>query len=106
MVEQDLHGHGHHGTQLLRRRIPEIDNDVIVPDAAVEVIAQTSAMAAMDGNLAPGPVAAREAMDLCVDMARAQGVGLENNPLAYPIPAGPRPPVVLDFGVARSTNRV
>lgn len=76
LIEQDLRGHGHHGVCLLRYQIGELQNGRVHAGAMVKVLAESHAMVAMDGNLAPGPVAANEAMRHCIELALAQGVGL------------------------------
>ena len=152
MVEQDLRGHGHHGTANLRARVADVDDGVADPRAEMEVLAEMPAMIALDARRALGPVVSVRAMDACIAKAKTQGVGLAtvrqmphwvipayysmraaaqgligycvcytnpsfapvggktrvlgNNPLSYAIPADPRPPVVVDFGVSPSSGRI
>ena len=76
MVEQDLRGHGHHGTANLRARVADVDDGVADPRAEMEVLAEMPAMIALDARRALGPVVSVRAMDACIAKAKTQGVGL------------------------------
>ena len=152
MVEQDLRGHGHHGSALLALRVKDLDSGIARVDVEIEVLSDLPAFMAIDAHGLLGPLGAVHAMDICIDKAQTQGIAsatlrdmphwvipafysmraaavgligycvcytnpsfapvggnsrvLGNNPMSYAIPADPRPPVVIDFGVSASTNRM
>lgn len=152
MVEQDLRGHGHHGSGLLALRVKDLDSGIAKVNVDVEVLSDLPAFTALDAHGLLGPLGAVRAIDVCIKKAQTQGIAsatlrdmphwvipayysmraaaagligycvcytnpsfapvggtsrvLGNNPMSYAIPADPRPPIVVDFGVSASTNRM
>ena len=89
IVEQDLRGHGHHGSQILALRVRELMERTCDPNAVIETLADLPGLVALDAHNAMGPVASVHAMDLCIDRAQKLGIGMVTvrNLMHWVIPA-------------------
>jgi uncharacterized oxidoreductase len=77
LVGADLRGHHSHGVRRLPAKYyPEIGMGRIEPTAEPELRERTALSATVDGRLAFGHVAGRQAIDAAVERAEANGVGL------------------------------
>jgi LDH2 family malate/lactate/ureidoglycolate dehydrogenase len=75
-VAADLRGIASHGVARLGRYVKGLKAGYIVPDAAFDVQEPVPAIAVIDAKNGVGQVVSELAMDLAIEKARTQGVGL------------------------------
>ena len=75
LVEADLRGFHSHGCRMMDWYLKGLDEGHIDPRGQVLTLAETAAMAALDGSRALGQVAATKAMELAIEKARDVGTG-------------------------------
>ncbi len=75
MVEADARGIHSHGCRMMKWYLGGFDQGHIDPRGQILTMAETVAMAALDGSRALGQVAATKAMQLAIEKARAVGTG-------------------------------
>ena len=75
LVRANLAGHDSHGILRLPQYVNAIRAGGLRPGAPMTVVRETRATAVLDGNRGWGPVAARRAMQLAIEKARAVGTG-------------------------------
>ena len=76
LVLANLSGVDSHGIWHLLGYVKSIQNGDIVPDAHPEVLKETPSSALVSGNWSFGQPAARDAMRICMDKARRQGISI------------------------------
>jgi ureidoglycolate dehydrogenase (NAD+) len=74
-IEADLRGIHSHGSRATPRYLKAMDLGDIDPRGQTAIVAQTPAMAVLDGGRNLGHVASTRAMKMAIDMARAVGTG-------------------------------
>jgi LDH2 family malate/lactate/ureidoglycolate dehydrogenase len=126
MVEADLHGYDTHGSFRLRQYVDRLKDGGTNPRARVRIARESDATAIVDGDNGLGHLAMVFATELAMEKAAAHGIGwvgirngnhagpaslyanhvppwggaellLGTNPIAFAVPAGAEPPVVLDM---------
>ncbi|MBI3840107.1 MAG: Ldh family oxidoreductase [Planctomycetia bacterium] len=75
LVEANLAGHDSHGVMRIPQYLDAISAGKLRPDGRMQIVAEASASAAVDGGRGFGQVIARDAMLLAIKKARAGGVG-------------------------------
>ena len=75
LVSADLYGIDSHGVQRLTRYCKGIDEGYIDPKAAITVVKETPLTAVWDGTRTMGQLAAKRAMTIAIEKAKAHGVG-------------------------------
>jgi len=76
LVSSDLRGIPSHGVARLGRYLAGIEKGFIVPGVIPEVVEPVPAIAVVDGKNGLGQVVSELAMDLAIDKARVNGVGM------------------------------
>lgn len=76
LVLSNLRGIDSHGVGRVKRYVGGIKDGYIVPDARPKVIRENSVMANVDADNGVGQFAGVYGMDLAIDKARMQGIGL------------------------------
>ena len=77
LAQADARGHHSHGVRALPAKYyPEIQDDKIRPGAQPEQHETSAVSGLVEGNLAFGQVAARQAADLAVEKAAEHGIGI------------------------------
>lgn len=76
LVDANLAGHDSHGVIRTPHYVRSIDKGDLKPIAEPEIVEETASMAQICGNWTFGQVIAKQATELAIDKARAQGVGL------------------------------
>ena len=76
LVAANLAGHDSHGALRTPHYVKSIDEGVLKPRAEPEIVSRSASMAQICGNYTFGQVIARQATELAIDMARAEGIGL------------------------------
>ena len=76
LVAANLAGHDSHGVLRTPHYVAAIDAGTLDPRAEPEIVSQTASMAQICGNWTFGQVIAKQATELAIDMAQAQGIGL------------------------------
>ncbi len=74
LVRANLRGHDSHGVIRIPQYVGSIKRGEINPKPAVRVISETPATALVDGDLGFGQVVARQATEMAVAKAKAQGL--------------------------------
>lgn len=75
LLEADLRGIHSHGSRAIGRYLAAMDTGDIDPRAEVLTIAETAAMAVLDGGMGLGHVSATRGMQLAIEKAKAVGTG-------------------------------
>ncbi|TRW46641.1 Ldh family oxidoreductase [Georgenia yuyongxinii] len=75
LVEADMCGVASHGTMLLPMYVERLRSGSVSRHERAEVVADTGAVAVLDGRHALGQLTGRQAMDLAVDKAKQFGIG-------------------------------
>jgi uncharacterized oxidoreductase len=73
LVRANLTGHDSHGVGMLPHYAHDLDNETLVPNRQVEIMTDSGAVLALDGQRGYGQVVAKEALDLAVGRARELG---------------------------------
>jgi LDH2 family malate/lactate/ureidoglycolate dehydrogenase len=76
LVDANLAGHDSHGVIRTPHYVRSIEKGDLQPSAEPEIVVETASMAQICGNWTFGQVIGKEATELAIDKARAQGVGL------------------------------
>lgn len=76
LLTADLYGIESHGVQRLIRYYNAMKEGHIVPDAKCELVFQTPISAVFDAPRSMGQVVAKKGMNLAIDMAKKNGVGM------------------------------
>jgi uncharacterized oxidoreductase len=76
MVESNLVGHDSHGVRHIPIYVGRIRDGLITPEAEPEVIAETANTATLDGHGTLGHIAATQGLQLAIEKARANTVGM------------------------------
>ncbi|MCY3833860.1 MAG: Ldh family oxidoreductase [Chloroflexi bacterium] len=76
LVNANLAGHDSHGVIRTPYYVRSIEKGDLQPSAKPEIVEETASMAQICGHWTFGQVIARQATELAIDKARAQGVGL------------------------------
>ena len=76
LVNANLAGHDSHGVIRTPHYVRSIDKGDLKPTAEPEIVEETASMAQICGNFTFGQVIAKQATEIAIDKARAQGVGL------------------------------
>ncbi|MDE2750261.1 MAG: Ldh family oxidoreductase [Chloroflexota bacterium] len=76
LVNANLAGHDSHGVIRTPYYARSIEKGELLPAAEPEIVEETASMAQICGNWTFGQVIAKQATELAIDKARAQGVGL------------------------------
>lgn len=75
LIEADLRGIHSHGSRAIGKYLAAIDAGDIDPRAQTVTLAETPAMAVLDGGMGLGHVTATRAMQMAIEKARAVGTG-------------------------------
>jgi len=76
LVDANLAGHDSHGVIRTPHYVRSIEKGDLKPADEPEIVEETASMAQICGNWTFGQVIAKQATELAIDKARAQGVGL------------------------------
>ncbi|MXV92283.1 MAG: Ldh family oxidoreductase [Chloroflexi bacterium] len=76
LVAANLAGHDSHGVLRTPHYVTAIDAGRLDPRAEPDIVSQSASMAQICGNWTFGQVIARQASELAIQMAQAQGIGL------------------------------
>jgi uncharacterized oxidoreductase len=76
LVEANLKGHDSHGVIRIESYVAGASDGRIRPGATTEVEEETATTAVLNGNWNYGQVVGRDAMDVAIEKATAQGVGI------------------------------
>lgn len=74
LVSANLQGHDSHGVMRLPQYLAAIEKGSITPGAPIEVIAETPAIAMLDGNWGFGQVVGLRATEIAIEKARVSGL--------------------------------
>ena len=75
-VEADLRGIPGHGSRLAPAYLAKLRDGRLSPRPRITALRRVGACMVLDADLAPGPVAARHAVEASIRLARRQGTGL------------------------------
>ncbi len=76
LVDANLSGHDSHGVIRAPHYVRAIKSGELKPTAVPEIVEETASMAQICGHWTFGQVIAKQATEIAIDKARAQGVGL------------------------------
>ena len=76
LVDANLAGHDSHGVIRTAHYVRAIDDGRMHPTAAPAIVEETVSMAQICGNFTFGQVIAKQATEIAIEKARAQGLGL------------------------------
>src|SRR5689334_8780137 len=75
LVNSSLRGYDSHGVMRIPQYVKYLRAGAVTPGAPFELLRETRAMAVADAHRGWGQVAARKAMELAIEKARANSVG-------------------------------
>ncbi|MDQ1281534.1 MAG: Ldh family oxidoreductase [Thermoproteota archaeon] len=76
LVESNLAGHGSHGVIRIPRYVDEILKGITKPDTKIKIVKETPTTAVVDGNWGLGQVVARQTMNIAIEKAEKNNVGV------------------------------